>query len=137
MGVLKHGREEPPQVRGQGQKPGGPHAQRVVAKSSYPPSEVRGSGSGWEYQTAMAQEWPRGATPHLRSGGEARGHTQPPRSGQRREELPASEVSGSGREEIPHSPSLRLRAAGRRNYPMPPRPRPTSKKPWLHRCRRA
>ena len=50
MGALKrrwlHGRsrEEIPQVRGQGQKPGGPHAQRAAAKRSYPTSEVRGSG---------------------------------------------------------------------------------------------
>ena len=30
--------------RGQGQKPGGPHARRAAAKRSYPTSEVRGSG---------------------------------------------------------------------------------------------
>ena len=35
---------EPPHVRGQGQKSGGPHAQRAAAKRSYPTSEVRGSG---------------------------------------------------------------------------------------------
>ena len=40
----KRGREEPPYVRGQGQKPGGPHARRAAAKRSYPTSEVRGSG---------------------------------------------------------------------------------------------
>ena len=40
----KHSREELPHVRGQGQKPGGPHALRAVAKRSYPMSEVRGSG---------------------------------------------------------------------------------------------
>ena len=50
----KHGREEPPHIRGQRQKPGGPHARRAAAKRSYPTSEVRGSGP--EYQTAMAQE---------------------------------------------------------------------------------
>ena len=33
-----------PHVRGQGQKPGGPHAQRVAAKRSYPTSEVRECG---------------------------------------------------------------------------------------------
>ena len=38
----KHGREELPDVRGQGQKPGGPHAQGAAAKRSYPTSEVRG-----------------------------------------------------------------------------------------------
>ena len=35
------GQEELPRVQGQGQKPGGPHAQAVVAKRSYPASEVR------------------------------------------------------------------------------------------------
>ena len=79
MGALKRGQEEPPHVRGQGQKPGGPHAQRVAAKRSYPTSEVRCSGP--EYQTATAQEWPRGVTPCPRSGGAARGDTQLLRSG--------------------------------------------------------
>ena len=32
----KHGWEELPHVRGQGQKPGGPHAQRAATKRSYP-----------------------------------------------------------------------------------------------------
>ena len=45
---------------GQGRKPGGPHAQRAVAKRSYPTSEVRGSSR--ECQAATVQEWPRGAT---------------------------------------------------------------------------
>ena len=36
-------REELPDIRGQGQKPGGPYAQGAVAKRSYPTSEVRGS----------------------------------------------------------------------------------------------
>ena len=75
----KRRREEPPHVRGQGQKPGGPHAQRVAAKRSYPTSEVRGRGR--EYQTAMAQEQPRGATLHPRSEGRPRGDIQCPRSG--------------------------------------------------------
>ena len=43
-GMLKPGRKESPHVRGQGQKPGGPHARRAVAKRSYPTSEVRGGG---------------------------------------------------------------------------------------------
>ena len=38
------GREELPHVRGQGQKAEGPHSRRMVAKRSYPTSEVRGSG---------------------------------------------------------------------------------------------
>ena len=65
----RDGREEPPHVRGQGQKPGGLQARRAAAKRSYPMSEVRGSGR--EYQTVMAQERPRGATPRPRSGGAA------------------------------------------------------------------
>ena len=65
-GMLKPGRKESPHVRGQGQKPGGPHARRTAAKRSHPTCEVRGSGR--EYQTATAQERPRGATPCLRSG---------------------------------------------------------------------
>ena len=32
----KHGREELPHMRGQGQKPGGPHARMAEAKRSYP-----------------------------------------------------------------------------------------------------
>ena len=72
MGALKrrwlHGRsqEELPQVRGQGQKPGGPHAQRAAAKRSYPTSEVRGGGR--ECQAATAQEQPGRATPCPRLG---------------------------------------------------------------------
>ena len=69
----KRGREELPHVRGQGQKPGGPHARRAAAKRSYPTSEVRGSGR--ECQAATAQEGLRGAT-------RVRGQ------GRRREELP-------------------------------------------------
>ena len=60
----KHGRKELPHVRGQGQKPGGPHARRAAAKRSYSTSEVRGSGR--ECQAVMAQERPRGATLILR-----------------------------------------------------------------------
>ena len=93
-GAPKRGREETPHVRGQGPKPGGPHARRAAAKRSYPTSEVRGSSR--EYQTAMVQEPPRGATPRPRLGGQLRGATQRPRSG----------------------------AAARRSYPTPPRPRP-------------
>ena len=48
-------------------------------------SEVR--GSGLEYQTATEQEWPRGATPCPRSGGEAK------------RRYPVSEVRDGGREE--------------------------------------
>ena len=62
MGVgLKRGREELPHVRGQGQKPGGPHARREAAGRSCPASEVRGGGQ--EYQAATVQEQPIGAAP--------------------------------------------------------------------------
>ena len=40
--VHKRSREELSHVRGKGQKPGGPHARGMVAKRSYPMSEVRG-----------------------------------------------------------------------------------------------
>ena len=83
----KRGQEEPPHVRGQGQKTGGPQAQRVAAKRSYPMSEVRGSGR--ECQAATVQEWPRGATPHPRSGAAA-GRS-----------YPTAEVRGGSREELP------------------------------------
>ena len=53
------GQEELPHVRGQGHKPGGPHAGRVAAKRSYPMSEDKG---GQECQAAMAQERQRRAT---------------------------------------------------------------------------
>ena len=103
----KRGREEPPHIRGQGQKPGGPHARRAEAKRSYPTSEVRGSVR--EYQTAMAQEQPRGATPHPRSVGRLRGDTQRPRSG----------AATRGDTLRP-----RLGAADGRRYPTPLSPRP-------------
>ena len=77
----KRGREEPPHVRGHGRKPGGPHARRVVANRSYHTSAVRGSCR--EYQTATAQERPRGATPRPHAGGQGRwpeGSTPRPRS---------------------------------------------------------
>ena len=44
----------------EGQKLGGPHAQGVVAKKSYPTPEVRGGGR--ECQASTVQERPRGAT---------------------------------------------------------------------------
>ena len=65
----KRSREELPHVRGQGQKPGGPHAWRAAAKRSYPTSKVR--GSSWDCQAATAQGWPREATQRLRSGAAA------------------------------------------------------------------
>ena len=67
----------------------GHYARRAVAKRSYPTSEVRGSGR--EYQTATAQEQPRGATAHPRSG----------RVAQRR--YPASEARGGDKRSYPAS----------------------------------
>ena len=40
----QRGGRELPHVRGQGQKPGGPHARGEVAKRSYSTPEARGSG---------------------------------------------------------------------------------------------
>ena len=75
----KRGREELPHFRGQGQKLGGPHAQRVAAKRSYPTFEVRGSSQ--ECQAAMAQELPIGATQVRGQGWQPGGVTPHPRSG--------------------------------------------------------
>ena len=94
--------EELPHIRGEGQKPGGPHAQRVVAKRSYPTSEVRGSGR--ECQAATAQKRPRGATPRQSSGAVTRGVTLSLRSGVvAGRSYPMSEARDSGREELPTS----------------------------------
>ena len=129
----KRSREEPPHVRGQGWKLGGPHARRAVAKRSYPTSEVRGSSE--EYQTVTAQERPRGATPGLRSGEAGAGGC--------REEIPSLRVRGGGQEELPHAPTPEARAAAGRSN-LRPRPgavarrtNPTSKEPWLPGRRRA
>ena len=59
---------------------------------------------------------------------------------------PTSEVEGGSREEIPHTLKPEDRDGGREELPHPPKPRPgvvagrtnpTSKKPWLHRRKRA
>ena len=86
-----------------------------MAERSYPTSEVRASGR--ECQAAMAQERPRGATPHPRSGAVA----------ERRD--PVNEVRGGG---LPGGTTLHLRpgAAAWRTNPM-------SKEQWLRGCRRA
>ena len=76
-------------------------------------SEVRGSGR--EYQTAMAQERPRGATLCPMSGGRPRGDTQHLRSGAATRGVTQCLKSGT--------------AAGRTNH--------MSKKWWLHGRRRA
>ena len=59
-----------------------------TAERSHATSEVRGSSQ--ECQAAMAQERPRGATPHLRSGAVAeRSH-------------PVPKARGGGRKDQPH-----------------------------------
>ena len=93
----KHRQEEPPHIRGQGQKPEGPHARRAAAKRSYPMSKVRGSGKsarprrrrngGEELPRIQGQgRRPGGANPHPWSrgcagAGEPRGAIPPLRSG--------------------------------------------------------
>ena len=110
-------------LRGQGQRPGGPHARRGAAKRSYPTSEVRGNGQ--EYQTATAQEQPRGVTPHLRSGwaAERRYPASEVRGGDERS-YPTSEVGGAAKRRYPTPLSPRPGVMGGRSYPMPPCPRP-------------
>ena len=141
----KRGQEELPHVRGQGQNPGGPHAQRVATKRSYPTSEVRGSTR--ECQAATAQERPKGAT-QVRGWGGGREElpqaSKPPclRPGAAaRRSNPTSEVRGSSPEELPC-----VRGQGRWPGGVTPHPRPgaaagrsnpTSKEPWLRGHRRA
>ena len=116
-----------------------------TAERSHPMSEVRGGGR--EYQPAMAQKLPRGATlcPRSEGAAERRYPASEVKGGDERS-YPTSEVRGGSREEIPHAPSLRTGATGRMSYPTPlsPRPRaaaersnPTSKEPWLRGRRKA
>ena len=60
-----------------------------MAKRSYPSPKVRDSDQ--EHQAATAQERPRGATPHPRSGAEAE------------TSYPTPEVRGRGRDKLPHA----------------------------------
>ena len=91
----KRGREELPHVRGQGQKPEGPHARRAAAKRSYPASEV--GGGDWE-------EIPHAPSPRPgAAGGRSYLTPQRPRPGVvARRSNPTPEVRGGGREEQPH-----------------------------------
>ena len=86
-----------------------------AAKRSYPTSEVRGSGG--EYQTATAQERPRRATPHLRSGVAVRGVTSRPRSGAAaRRRYPTHQARGQGQRvggPTPHPRSRGCEGTGR------------------------
>ena len=84
------GQEELPHIRGQGRKPGGPHARGAAAKRSYPTSEVRGGRPG-------------GATQRPRPGAAARRtYPTPEARGSGWEEQPTPEARGSGREDQPH-----------------------------------
>ena len=79
-------------------------------------SEVRGSGQ--ECQAAMAQEWPRGATPRPRSGGVAeRSYPASKVRGGHERSYPASEVRGGGREELSHAPTPEARGCGQADKP--------------------
>ena len=121
----KRSREEPPHVRGQGQRPRVPDCDGTgMAKRSYSASKVGGAGG----------VLPRGDTQRPRSGAVTRGVNPRPRSG-----------AVAGRR-YPTPLSRRPGAAGSRSYLMPPRPRPgavarrtnpTSKEPWLDGHRRA
>ena len=70
----KHGREELPHVRGQGQKPEGPHAQRAVAERSYPmpPCPRPGAAAGRSYPTPEARGRGREDQPHIQGAVAAR-----------------------------------------------------------------
>ena len=80
-----------------------------AAQRSHPTSEVRGRSR----EDPMPEgRWPRGATPHPRSGGAA----------ERR--YPASEVRAGGQEELKHAPKPEARGDGREELSQTPRPRP-------------
>ena len=81
-GALKRGGEELPHVRGQEQKPGGPHARRAAAKRSYPTSKVRGRDGGEELPKSEVrgrgrEELPHAPTPPRQRQGAAAGRTNP------------------------------------------------------------
>ena len=79
-------------------------------------SEVRGSGR--EYQTVTAQEWLRGATPCLRSGGAAeRRYPASEVRGSDERSYPTSKVRGDSQEEIPHALKPEARGGGWEELP--------------------
>ena len=98
--AYKCGREELPHVRGQGQKPGGPHALRAAAKRSYPTSVIR--GSGWE-------ELPH--TPKPKATGGSRADVP---------HAPTPEATGGGREDQPHAQGQGRRPGGPTPHPRSP-----------------
>ena len=83
----KHGQEEPPHVQGQGQKPGGPQAQRAAAKRSYSTSEV---GAAAESTRLRQCRNSREELPRIRGRGGGR------------EEIPSVWGQGRRQEELPH-----------------------------------
>ena len=111
----KRGREELPHVRGQRQRPRVPGCDGAgTAERCYPTSKVRGHGRKELPHIRSQGRWPRGATPHLRSGGctgagGPKGAIPHSRSGGVAvRKYPSSKVRSSGcgclssREEIPH-----------------------------------
>ena len=92
-----------------------PMPKRAAAKRNYPTSEVRGSGR--ECQAAMAQEQPRGATPHPRSGAAAW------------RSYPTPQLQRPGAAAGRSNPCPKPGAAARRTNAM-------SKEPWLYGRRR-
>ena len=102
----KRGREEPPQVRGQGQQPRVPgcegtgtvrgatlRARSVAAGGSYTASKVRGSGRE-ETTCVRGQGRPRGDTPRRRSGVAGRSHLATQAKGSDPEEPPRARGQG-------------------------------------------
>ena len=96
-----------------------------MVERSYPSPKVRASNQ--ECQAASAQEWPRGATPHLRSGAAAERSNPTSKewwlSGRRRAERSYSmfKVRRGGCEEIPliqgKEQWLRFAGAAMKRYP--------------------
>ena len=87
-----------------------------TAQRSHPTSEVRGSSRG--YQTVTAEERPRGATPHPKSGGAAeRRYPASEVRGVDERSYPTSEVRGSGWEELPHAPKPEAKSGGWEELP--------------------
>ena len=123
--------EELSQVRGQGQKPGGPHARKAVAKRSYPrlkswaaPRVPGCDGAGTAERSFPASEVRRGGreeTPSVWGQGRRREELLCIRGqGRRREESPC--VRGQGRQPggaTPTPPHLIPGAAAGRSNPMP------------------
>ena len=113
--VTKHGREEPPHVRGQGQKPGGPMPEGRQPRGVTP--RLR-SGAAAESTRLRRRRNHQEELPHVRiHGGRPRGDTQPARSGVATEELPRIQVRGGSREELPHAPTPEARGCGWEDQP--------------------